>query len=609
MNGRQERVRARGLASALVAALSISVPAGCRPPAPLDELTQAELCAGEEVELGVSPAPVRARRTGGDVTLAGAVRSSGDRLPGAWADFLEDLSLAEDEGAAFAVRFEGQEVLEAARERCKVALAEDQDAYLLVVRSKGEAIIAGAPEGQARGLASLRQLARLGSLPSLNVFDAPTVPMRFVLEGFYGLPWSPEARREMVRFAAAHRFDSYVYAPKMDLYSTLFWRSPYPAEVRVEARRLAQYARERGIELCWSIGPGHDIVYSDHTHREAMIAKLEDLSSLGVRCLILAFDDVAKKLQPPDQAVYSSYAQAQVDFMRSVSARVSQLPGPPGLAFVPTDYSNAMMAVGGSYAEEISQLDASIKFGWTGPEIVSLSVSEADLDYAIDRLGRAPVLGDNYPVRDAATASGPLLLRPIDGREPAIFSRLAAYGGNGMVHARASMVAMASLAELAWNPGAYQPERAQEQGLWSAAGGESPALRFIAEHAEGLNTGPDACAPRLRELARRTLAEPSLAEAELREHFRRMEGIGEELSGAHPRLLRELSPWVAKMRRFGVLGQTLLALRRGHPSGAPQAELEPVRAELAALRDEPASIADQPMVDFANSIIAAMEAP
>ncbi len=52
-----------------------------------------------------------------------------------------------------------------------------------------------------------------------------------VIEGFYGRPWSWQARAETVDFLQHEQFNSYVYAPKSDRQLRRAWREPHPSDV------------------------------------------------------------------------------------------------------------------------------------------------------------------------------------------------------------------------------------------------------------------------------------------------------------------------------------------------------------------------------------------
>jgi len=583
--------------------------AACGPDAsdPWDGVSHAALCGGEAVASPVSPAPLRLHRTGVPLALPSAVRGSGPKLPGAWADLLEDLSLHEDASAAFEIRFADAAALADASRRCSFALPDRRDAYALAVRDDGRGVVvAGTQAGTARALATLKQLVSEGILTRASVFDAPLVPRRTAIEGFYGLPWSWPARRDAVRLAAAMKLDTYVHAPKADYLSTLFWREPYTDAEMEETAALASYAHDRGVEVCWEILPGSDVIYGDAGHRRALADKLDALFAVGIRCFVLAFDDSGKELQATDKARYPGFAEAQLDFVQEAAAHVAAMPA--SFAFVPNDYSTEMMRADPHYTQVLSVLPRQVDYAWTGPQIGSLSVTAADVAEVAALVGRPPALGDNYPVVDGGTASGPLRLLPVDRRETQAFPGLSSYGGNGLVLARTTFVALASLAELGWNPSAYDPARALEAGLRAAAGGAGDGLRTLAEHAEGLNTGATECAPGLRARMNAYQHDPATGEAPLRAHLARLRAVEQELSHANARLADELAPWARKAARWAELTLRVLDAQAAKPAGGlPEEQLAPLRDELDAVRAIPAVVADEAFVRFVGGAIASLQ--
>src|SRR5512136_1855506 len=52
-------------------------------------------------------------------------------------------------------------------------------------------------------------------------------PMRGVIEGYYGRPWSGDARRDVIAFMGFHHLNTFVYAPKNDDYHRARWRETY----------------------------------------------------------------------------------------------------------------------------------------------------------------------------------------------------------------------------------------------------------------------------------------------------------------------------------------------------------------------------------------------
>ncbi|MGP1666704.1 MAG: beta-N-acetylglucosaminidase domain-containing protein, partial [Rhodanobacter sp.] len=61
-------------------------------------------------------------------------------------------------------------------------------------------------------------------------------------------------------------------------------------------------------------------------------------------------------------------------------------------------------------------LDARIDVFWTGPKVLSDTYPRSHLLQVADKLGRKPLLWDNYPVNDAKRLTPFLHLRPFTGR-------------------------------------------------------------------------------------------------------------------------------------------------------------------------------------------------
>ena len=70
----------------------------------------------------------------------------------------------------------------------------------------------------------------LGKLPLAEVTDYPDVPYRGVVEGFYGTPWSHEARLRQLEFYGRNQDDVYCRSEDDPYHSTPSWRKPYPAK-------------------------------------------------------------------------------------------------------------------------------------------------------------------------------------------------------------------------------------------------------------------------------------------------------------------------------------------------------------------------------------------
>jgi hyaluronoglucosaminidase len=306
------------------------------------------------------------------------------------------------------------------------------------------------------------------------------VIVRGLIEGFYGPPWTHDERLDMIRFCGAHGLNTWVHAPKDDPYHRRLWREPYP---EAELERLAELVREaerNDVELVYAIAPGLDLCYSHESELAALLAKCDQLKGVGVRTFQLLWDDLEHELHcAEDEALYGHEerptAAAQAPFSNRVAQELEQ-PGP--LVVCPMGYAGT----GDSPYRRIfgPRLDPGIVVYWTGPEVVSLGINREALDLTVARFhGHELLLWDNYPVNDFAPET--FFLAPLRGRDPRLADgRLRGIIANAMVQAVPSKLALATVADWARNPGAYDPIASFEGALRAHGAEVVDALRLLA---------------------------------------------------------------------------------------------------------------------------------
>jgi hyaluronoglucosaminidase len=285
--------------------------------------------------------------------------------------------------------------------------------------------------------------------------------VRGVIEGFYGPPWSHPERLGLIAFCGRHGLNTWVHAPKDDPYHRELWREPYPDG---ELGRLAELAREagrHGVDFVWAVAPGLSIRAGDASELEALDAKREQLRGAGVRTFQLLWDDIE-----PD--FVSAEAQAEITnrFARGEALVVC----PMGYAGTErTPYRDAFARV----------LDPAVVVYWTGPEVVPQAVTREQLDAAVAAFDHELLLWENYPVNDFDRER--LFLGPLRGRDPRLAEgRLAGIVANGMLQAVPSMLALATVADFARDPAAYDPVSSYERALREHAAEVVEALRRLA---------------------------------------------------------------------------------------------------------------------------------
>jgi hypothetical protein len=333
--------------------------------------------------------------------------------------------------------------------------------------------------GLARGRETLRQLERAESITPLSIRDWPQLPIRGVIEGFYGGPWSHPERLDCVQFEAAVGFNTFLYAPKDEPYHRDRWRELYPDEALTDLRELAQAAATCNVQLVYALAPGLSMRFSADSEHEALAAKAEQLWQAGIRSFALLFDDVPTELRD-DQDVERFGADAEATGVAhglACAEFAGRFLAPHGISdpvlMCPTDYAGCAAS---PYRTGLARtLPADALVLWTGPDIVVGEISRADIDRAAASYGRDLVLWDNFPVNDFDRTR--LFLGPLQGRTTELEgSALRGIVANPMVEAYASQFALASVADWAWNTAAYSATDAAGRALLKVAGANSEVL-------------------------------------------------------------------------------------------------------------------------------------
>ncbi|MBB5787298.1 protein O-GlcNAcase [Jiangella mangrovi] len=430
------------------------------------------------------------------------------------------------------------------------------EGYRLTVEGTTATITASDPAGAFYGAQTLRSLVQAdgdGVLPPVTVEDHPELRWRGTIEGFYGPPWSHADRLSHLEFAGRHKLNTYVYAPKDDPYHRKQWREPYPPAELDRIGELAAAARRSHVRFVFAVSPGLSMVYSDPAELELLVAKLEQVRSVGVDDVALLFDDIPPDLShEADVAAFGdapgSAARAHAAVCRSVIERL----GRP-LIMVPTDYAGTEPTPHRDLLA--AELPPEVLVWWTGRDIVVGDITRAEIDAAAASYGHELLLWDNFPVNDfdfPRLFLGPLVGRPasLDG------ARFAGITANPMPHEAASRIAVATVADWAWNPGGYDALAAHHRAL--DAVGATEAVRTLARAcASWPPSAPQD--PALSALCDAALG-GSLAAAEaLRDRFAAMVAAAPD-GEREPadRIEREVMPWLVALADTGRAGLAAL---------------------------------------------------
>jgi hyaluronoglucosaminidase len=103
---------------------------------------------------------------------------------------------------------------------------------------------------------TLRQLITHQSVHAVLVRDWPAIPVRGVIEGFYGPSWSDTEIADQLRFYGADKMNTFVYSAKDDPYLRADWMDLYPAAQLGALTQLVTTALAAHVNFVYALSPG-----------------------------------------------------------------------------------------------------------------------------------------------------------------------------------------------------------------------------------------------------------------------------------------------------------------------------------------------------------------
>jgi len=339
-----------------------------------------------------------------------------------------------------------------AKAAAKAGVPDSNDGYRLVIDGKGINITARTNRGALYGLYTLGQIfngpwGKENRAPYCDITDWPEFPHRGLVEGFYGTPWSHEARLAIIDYLGKNKMNTYIYGPKDDPYhSSPNWRQPYPAAEAAKIKELAERAQKAGVDFVWAIHPGKDIRWNKEDY-DSLVNKFELMYDLGVRGYAVFFDDIEGEGTNP---------RRQTELLNALNRDfVSKKGDVAPLAVCPTEYSRLWASPKKGGANDIygETLDKDINVFYTG-DVVCSDLTKETLGFMNNLIRRPAYFWWNFPVSDYCRNF--LLEGPVYGLETDLTAAdCVGVLSNPMEHGIASLSALYSVGDYNWNPGAY----------------------------------------------------------------------------------------------------------------------------------------------------------
>lgn len=571
----------------------------------------------ESAEVNIVPVPKKMSTTGQELQMTDSVNIEGTKTADADAvrelkEFLKENEIQINETAnkqdTTIILGESGDDLEAlaqAKERLKMESTDklNEEGYVMAVdeddSAGGTIVIEGkSGDGTFYGVQTLKQLTdkteKAVTVAEAVIKDEPTMSVRGSIEGFYGTPWSHEDRLSQIEFYGDQKLNTYIYAPKDDLYHREQWRDPYPETEMQRMQDLIDTSKENKVDFVFSLSPGIDIRFDGaegEADYQALVKKCQSLYDMGVRSFAIFFDDIENK-----------DGKKQAELLNRFNKEFIQAKGDiKPLITVPTEYDSNVMGLASTvnkYTKEFAAtLDKSIKVLWTGSAVVPEGIDVANAQKVKEVYGDRMGIWWNYPCTDYITEK--LALGPIYGLDKGLENEVDFLVMNPMEHAELSKITLATGADYAWNTAAYDYEKSFETAIDELYGELAPYMYTFANHSSRLVAGwastGRADAPAVRELMDTTMkkvarGEDATKEIEaLNQEFDQMVLAADTLKAKLP--AEELSHCSGNLDKLKALGENdKVALELFVEKNAAERDEEKVQALTEQLNQKMGSL-------------------
>ena len=439
----------------------------------------------------------------------------------------------------------------------KKFIPKQAEGYYLKVSQEG-VVVAGSDErGLFYGIQSLIREMENGIYEEVAVADWPDVPFRGTVEGFYGTPWSHEARLSQLDFYGKNKMNVYIYGPKDDPWHRDKWRIPYPEAEANRIAELVEVAKKNYVNFYWAIHPGVDIKWNNED-RDALVAKLEKMYDLGVRAFAVFFDDIWGE---------GTKADKQAELLNYVDDNfIQKKKDVAPLIMCPTEYNRGWANEEKGYLRTLgSTLNKGIEIMWTGNSVVAC-IDKATMEWINERIQRKGYIWLNFPVNDFVRDH--MLMGPLYGNGKDIAPLVSGFVSNPMEYAETSKISLYGIADYCWNMDAYEFDQNWEKSLRRILPSNFEALEIFALYNKDL--GPNGHGFRreegeeLQPTAKAAIEGDAAALEALNQKCNELKLACDLLlvDDTNPQLIHELRPWLLQGKLLADYGNVVCQMKK-----------------------------------------------
>lgn len=431
-------------------------------------------------------------------------------------------------------------------------------AYWLSVTPKEIKISAADAAGEFYATQTLARMIEIdGKIACGTVLDWPDVAARGVVEGYYGRPWTPDARFSQFDFYGKYKINTYIYGPKDDPYHHARWWEPYPKETAELLKKQIKAAHDNHVNFVWAAHVGSIITNPTNAaeNMKKLVEKFELMYALGVRSFGVFFDDIFKH----DADLQAEVCNYVVDNFVSKKSDV----GP--IIMCPSQYNKGWS--GGDYLDILgNKLYPDIRVMWTGNSVCT-DITKDTVDWVSKRLKRPPYIWWNWPVVDYCASA--LLLGRTYGLDKENKGHYSGFVSNPMDKPEASKIALFGVADYCWNIDDFDSEKSWKAGIRQLFPQYTAAMQTLANHSS--DQGPNGHGYRREESVEfKPVIDEALSEYknggriskatedELMAEFKKMSKASKQLIKVvpddNPALWEEVEFWVRALGETGKFG-------------------------------------------------------
>lgn len=370
-------------------------------------------------------------------------------------------------------------------------ISEKIDSYYLSIKDNNIVILGKDSDSVYYGLSTLDLIFQQtqDEVRELEIKDYSSSYYRGFIEGYYGIPWTSEERKELMRFGSKFKSNIYIYAPKDDAYHSSCWRDLYAENDLEILKEQIEVGRETKTKLAWALHPFmSNKITADNYDASLQIVekKFNQLYEAGVRQFVISADDVEVTgglLE--DGSLHNKLLNDVATFLK-VKNDCNDL------VFVPSAYcyqaeQRLKVDLNKYYASLMKELDDSIHIMWTGDDVCSSMESGRFTEFT-NLTNKKPFFWLNWPVNDYSTdhllmGKGEVLnINYTDDTVP--FEGMVT---NPMQQAEPSKLSIFAICDYTWNPNKFNVDKSYNDSFKYVEEKEYESLKAISSHLTNAN--------------------------------------------------------------------------------------------------------------------------